>query len=278
MKLAVLADIHANLAALQAVAAHIEAWEPDKIVVAGDIVNRGPRSSECLAFVQAKQQEKGWRVVRGNHEDYVIGLNDPNAPRSGTQFEFYRPVYWTYDQLGGNVSALKRMPFALSLWTEDLTEARITHASMSGIREGIYPQMSDEKLRQRIAPPAPLLCVGHTHFPLIRQIDDSLVVNVGAVGLPFDGDIRACYGQLTWQKGRWQAEIIRLDYDLQQAERDFYETGFINDGGPLALLILDELQNARSLMYGWSMQYQEAILSGEISVGEAVEGFMDSLR
>ena len=277
MKLAVLADIHANFAALQTVAAHIEVWRPDAVVVAGDIVNRGPRSRDCLDFVQTKQQKSGWRVVRGNHEDYVIGLDDPDAPRSGPQFEFYRPVYWAYDQLGGDVSALKKMPFALSLWTEDAAEARITHASMAGIRDGIYPQMSDEKLRQKILPPSPLLCVGHTHLPLIRRIDNTLVVNVGSVGLPFDGDTRASYSQLTLQNGAWQAEIIRLEYNLQQVKRDFYETGFIDEGGPLALMILDELQNARSLMYQWALQYKDAVLSGQITMAKSVEQFMRSL-
>ncbi len=277
MKLAVLADIHANFVALQTVAAHIEAWQPDAVVVNGDIVNRGPRSRDCLEFVQAKQQESGWCVVRGNHEDYVISLDAPNAPRSGPQFELYRPVYWAYDQLGGDVSALRKMPFALSLWTEDATEARITHASMAGIRDGIYPQMSDEKLRQKINPPPPLLCVGHTHLPLIRRIDNTLVVNVGSVGLPFDGDTRASYAQLTRQNGAWQAEIIRLEYSLQQAERDFYTTGFIDEGGPLAGMILDELHNARSLMYQWTLQDKDAVLSGQITMADSVERFMRSI-
>ena len=277
MKLAVLADIHANFTALQAVAAHIEAWQPDAVVADGDIVNRGPRSRACLEFVQAKQQESGWCVVRGNHEDYVISLDAPDTPRSGPWFELYRPVYWAYNQLGGDVSALKKMPFALSLWTEDGSEARITHASMSGIRDGVFPEMPDETLRRKITPPPPLLCVAHTHLPLIRQIDNTLVVNVGSVGLPFDGDTRASYGQLVWKNGAWQAEIIRLKYNLQQAERDFYETGFIEGGGPLAKMILDELHNARSLMYHWTLQYKDAVLSGQITMAESVDRFMRSV-
>ena len=72
MKLAVLADIHANLPALHSVASHIEAWQPDGVVLAGDVVNRGPRPLECLRFVQEKQRAAGWGVVRGNHEEYVM--------------------------------------------------------------------------------------------------------------------------------------------------------------------------------------------------------------
>ncbi|NTU66001.1 MAG: metallophosphoesterase, partial [Chloroflexi bacterium] len=68
MKLAVLADIHSNWRALQAVADHIEQWQPDRVVVAGDVINRGPRPVECADFILAR----GWAWVRGNHEEYVL--------------------------------------------------------------------------------------------------------------------------------------------------------------------------------------------------------------
>ena len=71
-KLAVLSDIHGNFAALQAVADHIDRWQPDAVVVAGDIVNRGPRSRDCLRFVLARAAEAGWQIIRGNHEEYVL--------------------------------------------------------------------------------------------------------------------------------------------------------------------------------------------------------------
>ena len=72
MKLAVIADVHSNWRALQAVAADIERWQADRVVVAGDVINRGPRPVECLDFVLKMQRERGWRLVLGNHEEYVI--------------------------------------------------------------------------------------------------------------------------------------------------------------------------------------------------------------
>ena len=70
MKLAVLADVHANWPALQAVAADIERWQADRVVVAGDVINRGPRPVECADFVLVAAQS--WPWVRGNHEEYVL--------------------------------------------------------------------------------------------------------------------------------------------------------------------------------------------------------------
>ena len=102
MKLAVLADIHANWPALQTVAGHIEAWRPDCVIVAGDVVNRGPRPLECLRFVQ----DSGWSSVRGNHEEYVMTHAEPDSPRSGPQFEIWQGSFYTYRRLNEDVSAL----------------------------------------------------------------------------------------------------------------------------------------------------------------------------
>ena len=276
MKLAVLADIHANFAALQTVAEHIEAWRPDLVIVAGDVVNRGPRPMECLRFVQNKQQTQGWLTVRGNHEDYVIRYTQPDSP-TGLKFEIYRNAYWTYQQLDGDVSALETMPFQQSFCAPDGQEICVTHASIRGNRDGIYLETSDEELRQQIQPQARLFCVGHTHRPLVRRIDGTLVVNVGAAGLPFGGDNRACYGQMIWQQGQWQAEIVRLDYDRPQTERDFFDSGFMAEGGALAPLIMDEFHTAQSRLYQWTEKYQARVLGGEIMLEESVRGFLREL-
>jgi len=274
MKLAVLADIHANYTALQTVTEHIEGWHPDRVVVAGDIVNRGPRPAECLRFVQEKQRTYGWLTVRGNHEDYVISCGAPDAPNCGPEYDIFRTAYWTYQQLNGNVAVLEAMLFQQSLKVPDGSEARIAHASMRGNRDGIYPETTDDELRRQIQPPPALLCVGHTHRPLIREIDETLVVNVGAAGLPFDGDRRASYAQLEWQPGKWNAKIIRLDYDWQQTERDFLESGFMEESGALAPLILDEFHTARSRLYQWAEKYEAGVLGGEMTIEESVQRFI----
>jgi predicted phosphodiesterase len=232
---------------------------------------------ECLRFVQEKQQNHGWLTTRGNHEDYVISCNDPDAPHCGPQYDIHRTGYWTYQQLNGNVASLEAMPFQQSLTAPNGSEARITHASMRGNRDGIYPETTDEELRQQIQPAPNLLCVGHTHRPLVRQIDGTLVVNTGAAGLPFDGDRRASYAQLTWQQGKWNAKVIRLDYDRQQTEQDFYQSGFMTESGALAPLILNEFHTARSRIYQWAEKYEAAVLAGEMTIEKSVEEFLGGL-
>jgi putative phosphoesterase len=274
MKLAVIADIHANLPALQAVTDHLEKWQPDLVVVAGDIVNRGPRPVECLQFVQDKQRTRNWQSVIGNHEEYVIHHSLPDSPRTGPRFQIYQTSYWTYQQLKGDVSTLKALPYQVTHSTSDGL-LHITHASIRSTRDGIVTWTSDDHVRKQIDPQAAVFCVGHTHLPLIRQIDQTLVVNAGSVGLPFDGDPRAAYAQIEWIDHHWQANIIRLDYDRAQADRDFDETGFMQDSGAFAPLIRRELATARSALMEWSIKFEQAVIGGEMSIEESVQRFLN---
>ncbi len=302
MKIAVLSDIHANYIALQAVYEHLQDWGPDRVIVAGDVVNRGPRPWECLQFVLEKQQTDGWVVLRGNHEDYVISQADPRAPTSGPAFEVHRPSYWTFARLGYDVTSLQAMPYQISLPGPDGREVRFVHASMRGNRDGVYPETPDRELQGKITPSAAetrdyqtvagrcepetfaqpvafadpaVFAVGHTHRPLVRHLNGTLVVNAGSAGLPFDRDTRPSYAQLTWEDGRWEARIVRVEYDLRLAEEDFYRSGYVDEAGPLIQLVLIELRQARSQLFSWSALYQAQALAGQITMEESVRRFLN---
>ena len=237
MKIAVLADIHGNCRALEAVTDHLERWKPDYVLVAGDIVNRGPRSLRSQEFIKEKQETDNWQVIRGNHEDYVIARDDPDDPKCGPLYEQFKPVYFTYDQLNRDVTYIKNLPERLSFKFDDAGEVRMLHASMVNNREGIYPETSNQTLAQLIAPAPSVFITGHTHRALVRTLNGSLVVNAGSVGLPFDGDTRTGYAQIAWDGNLWRGEIVRLEYDIQKAEQDYYDSGFMDQGGPLVKLI-----------------------------------------
>jgi putative phosphoesterase len=272
MKLAVLTDIHGNLPALETVAAHLDSWGPDRVFVAGDIVNRGPRSPACLKFVLEKEREDGWEILKGNHEDYVISQSQPDAPQEGPEAEAFQIARWTLGRLDGDVSVISNWPDKIEFTGPDGRLVRMAHASILGNREGIFPHMTLKTLRRRVGKPVPaLFCVGHTHYPLIRKVDGALVVNAGAVGLPFDGDWRAGYAQITWGNGSWKAQIVRLEYDRDQVIQDCTTTGFLPDGGPVARLVLAELIFARSQIFSWMKDYYDAILAGKKTVASTVK-------
>lgn len=271
MKIAVISDIHGNLPALEAVIQHLEIWRPDQVVVNGDIVNRGPNSSACLDLVREKAETNGWLLLRGNHEEFVVQCAAPDCPESGPEYELLRFARWCSKQLNGRISYLQSLPEVYEWTAPDGAELRVVHGSMRSNRDGIYPDMDDTVLRERIAPAPAVFVAGHTHRPLIRRVDDTQVVNVGAVGSPFDGDRRLSYGQFTWTAAAgWQSGIVRLPYDYEQIERDYVASGFLSEAGPMAKLMLTELRQARGLVYLWAGRYQEAMMAGEISIDESV--------
>lgn len=270
MKIAVLSDIHGNLPALQAVVSHIDSWQPDLVVVSGDIVNRGPCSLTCLRLIRERQQADGWQLLRGNHEEYVIACSRPDALKSGPAYEVRRFAHWAYRQLNGDISELKAMSDQFQWTAPDGSEFRVVHASMRNNRDGIYRNTPDEELEKQIAPVPAVFVAGHTHRPLIRRLRDSIVVNVGAVGAPFDRDTRASYGQFTWGRQGWKAKIVRLKYDRQQTERDYVASGFLEQAGPLTQLMLVELRSASGLIYRWAEKYEAAVMAEAVSVEESV--------
>lgn len=275
MKIAALGDIHGNYQALITVLDHVENWKPDLIFVLGDIVNRGPRSKECLDLIQDRSVNPAWHVIKGNHEGYVLKYEDPEYCRQGVEFDLKQVIHWTYESLTrDDLAVLKRLPTEIRIDLSGPGIVEAAHASTAGDRIGIYPNTPDNKLAGLISEESRLFLVGHTHQPLVRLYNSTLVINTGAIGLPFDGDRRAAYAQIEYNQDTWQGKVIRVPYDLNAAEDDFYRTGFIPQGGPIAELILKELQLGWPQLGKWYGKYETGVRDGEISLKDAVYEFL----
>jgi len=275
MKIAALGDIHGNYQALITVLDHVDRWRPDLVLVLGDIINRGPRSRECLHLIQERGKSPAWHIIKGNHEGYVLNMEDPALPHSGMEYELRRVIHFTYEALSSeDIQAVKDLPVQISQETAGDQLVWACHASSAGDRIGIYPDTPGLDLPGLINTDANLFLVGHTHQPFIRKWEKTTIINTGSVGLPFDGNLRASYAQLTYHNQSWQGKIVRIDYDQKAAEDDFYTSGFIPQGGALADLILAELRLGWPQLSKWFRRYETAILAGEISPQEAVAEFL----
>lgn len=271
MRLVVLSDIHANRPALDRVLAAVDACKPTHVVVAGDMINRGPHPRCCLERILDRRGRMGWHVLRGNHEDFVI--LEATAPRIPTPWEsqLYAHTRWTLDRVRDFVPVLQDLPDRIALRAPDGSELRFLHASMRSNRHGLYAHMNEEDVGELIAPAPPVLIVGHTHIPFVRTFGQTLIVNAGAVGLPFDGDTRPSFALLEWNDGAWSAEIVRIDYDHAQAVEDFSSSGYLAEGGPMVRLILDELHFAQPRLGWWHRHYEDRVARGELTIEDSVE-------
>jgi predicted phosphodiesterase len=274
MKVAVFSDVQANLPAMQEAVAHIEAWQPDLVVMAGDLVNRGPDSLGCLELFDQKRRESGWLPVNGNHEVWVLHCGR-EAPASDGEREIRRFADFAWRQVAERPELLRDWPDHLCLQPPGADAwLHVTHGTMAGNRDGITPGTSDASLIGKLPEGVALFVTGHTHRPHQRRTQDMDVVNVGSIGSPFDGDPRASYGQFTWRNGSWHTRIVRFAYDRERAARDFEDSGFLDQGGPLARMIYLEWQRATLLMSEWRRRYQQAVLDGEISLAHSVDSYL----
>ena len=284
MRFAVISDIHANLPALLAVDEDLKDVAPDFVVVAGDFINRGPQPREVLQFLL----EKKWPLLRGNHEDYVIAQCEGFAPGDIRANPVWRPAQWTAEQLDKDDSAFRSLPLTMTFQAphSDVPSTNrvldnpvlIAHGTPQVNNDGVFGKTSDSQLRQMLGKNAPSLFVcAHTHVALMREIDSTLVVNVGSVGLPFNGDPRAQYGVFTWQNNAWNAEPRKIEYDREKTYRAFETGGFLKNGGPLARVILHEVETASPHLGPWVRQFSDQVRGGKMTIAQATEAYFKML-
>lgn len=258
MRLAVLADIHANRYALEAVLADVAAQGVEQLVVNGDLVNRGP---DNLAVLE-RLWPLGCLKTLGNHEDLMLkwSVRAPDLPASWFGDPFWRATAWSAAQLeaAGWLPELATLPMMHWLEFAPGTSLLIAHGSPRHYREGLSERLPDEMLSEILQMhPADVLVGSHTHSAMLRRWGQHLVLNTGAVGAPFDGDPRAQYLVLELRGGRWRAEFRRVAYDRRPALEAFETSGLLEEGGLSAHIFKLELQNARSYLTPFWMWSEE---------------------
>jgi len=277
MKVVVFSDVQGNLPAMEVVVEHILDWNPDLVIMAGDLVNRGPSSCACLDLFNALRHQRGWLPIVGNHEAWVLRCGQ-ERPLDALDAAMRRFADVTFREILEIEDVLLDWPDHISFHADvEDSWVHVTHGSMAGHRAGISATTTDWDLRGRLPEDISLFVGAHTHKPLQRRFGRTRILNVGSVGSPFDNDVRACYGRLEMRDGHWQTHIVRLPYDRARTERDFVESGFIERGGPLAKIIFEEWRRARMLLARWHRCYGEAVRNGVVTLEHAVTEFLQSL-
>jgi predicted phosphodiesterase len=258
MRIAILADVHANLPAVEAVLEDISQQHVDRVVVNGDSVNRGP---ESVAVMRTLQQVKHDAVL-GNHDDVMLMIDE----RRDVDIDpWYLDPFWLSARLAakqveqaGYLDAIRAMPMTLRIEQPGAPSLLISHGSPRHYREGIGPRTTPEVISEITEEhPADVLVGSHTHRPYLASWGRYTVMNTGSVGAPFTGDPRAHYLILTLAGGRWVPEFRRLPYDRQRALDAYERSGMLAQGGLSAAIFREELRHARSFMVPFLMWCEE---------------------
>jgi predicted phosphodiesterase len=210
VRIAILSDIHGNLAALEAALDDVRATAPDRVIVNGDIINRGPQSIECLQAIRAL----GWPVVFGNHEEYALKRIDGEVPEPW-RTRFWEPFQHVADALSADeIAYLRALPRDYVVNVPHLPAMRIVHGSMRALNDALGFWMSDAELLEAVdGAPEPIVIGAHSHRTFERRVGTRWMLNSGSVGAPFNGDPGAQYLLMTATNGHWEAEFRSVTYD-----------------------------------------------------------------
>lgn len=241
-RIAILADIHGNIPALEAVIGDIADQRPDLVLVGGDLVGRGPEGSAVAERIRGL----GWPCIQGNHESFLLSLRRDDPLREGQTWADLACHRWMAQELTEEdarfIAGLPR-----DLPVEVGAGLRVVHGSPSSFHEGLGSWTPDEVLRGHLDTiPEPALVCAHTHRPFARHLGEQLVVNVGSVGLSFDGDWRARYAVLSTDGEMWEVEHRTLEWDRDRFLAIYRSSGFMDAGGVTARLLEMEVHTARS--------------------------------
>jgi predicted phosphodiesterase len=228
MLLGLISDIHGNLLALEAVLAELEREPLDRLVCLGDVV-AGPRANEALARIRGL----GCPVIMGNWDAWSI--DGMPQPTSSVEEKLYAiGAYWADRLDDEDRDFIRSFVPTLELELEPEKTLLCFHGSPSSFDHWIVATTPDEEVARMLAGrKAPVMAGGHTHLQMVRRYSDSLFLNPGSVGLPFElwspEDVRiaprAEYALLTSADGRLAVELRRTTYDVEAHLRSGLESG-----------------------------------------------------
>lgn len=216
--LAILADIHGNCIALQAVLNDLERrGGADHMIVLGDLAVFGPDPSGVLTLLQA--HEPIFHVC-GNTDRYLVEARYPTIPGDENwRSQVLASFPWTASQLGqAGLNFLAHLLRRQFLNFSEEHPILAVHGSPRSDEENIDPDTPEVELRRMLLDGLAynLLLCAHTHVPLDRIVAEKRVVNVGSVGLPFDGDPRASYALIHLVPGgEYRVEFRRVAYEVE---------------------------------------------------------------
>lgn len=218
----IISDIHSNLKALDVVLNKL--YRAEKLICLGDIVGYGPDPNECVE----KVRELNIPTVAGNHDRAVTGEIEITWFNQSAR----EAVIWTQREIKEeNLEYLRNLPEIIE---EDDFQA--VHGSLRAPLEEYIMSISEalptfEKMTK------PVCFIGHSHAPLFIALKkdgnydgrmlldgeevlvedyEKVIINVGGVGQPRDGDPRASYG--LYDSKTKIFTLHRVEYNIKQVQ------------------------------------------------------------
>jgi predicted phosphodiesterase len=219
LRIALIADIHGNLGALDAVLAAIERDRVDQVISLGDVAASGPQPREVIERLRGL----GCRSVMGNTDAWLLSPSHRvDADEDWRRIEAIDE--WCAAQLGpAQLDYLRSFEPLVRLPLADDASMLCFHGSPRSFDEVMVATTPDDQLEEMLAGHRALVMAGgHTHVQMLRRFGEALMINPGSVGLPFEragatGPARnppwAEYALVEWREGEASVAFRRVPVD-----------------------------------------------------------------
>lgn len=225
--------------------ADLSNFEVDHVIVPGDVISFGPFSRQTAEMVI----KNGWSVIRGNNEYFLVDYQTPRAPEEWDDPVQFAPTVWLNGQFDKRLKTIiGAWPDTLQLRFRDAPPIQVFHGTPDSPWDSIYETMTDEEIEKKLNPvEASYVICGHTHLPMDRQAEKWRIFNPGSVGVPLDGIFSASYMILEGQEKGWTPTFRRIPFDYEAVFREFENSGYNRESGPIGKLVVEVYKTARPL-------------------------------
>lgn len=206
MKIAIISDIHANIYGLKTVLADFP--KIDKILCAGDITGYYPFVNEVIDELKKRRV----LAVRGNHDQYLLDGKAPKDKNDDVKNSVQRMKKIISEE---NLDYVKSLPELLNLGINN-KKVLIVHGSpWDQLEERIYPDYPNFSKFSEVD--ADVIILGHTHYPMIKKINNKIVVNPGSCGQPRDYNLLS---YVLWNTENNTFENKRISWDIEKFKKE----------------------------------------------------------
>lgn len=230
MRIALVADIHSNLPALEAVLRAAKKHSPDLILSLGDQVNLGPCPKETLALLRAENVT----CLHGNHERYILSAmaDDPG----------YQGANFTAVRFQAQILHPEEITFPKSLELEGVT---FCHAMPEDDRFPVFDHTKAIPLLEKMAfdKPTHIIC-GHGHNPTHISLPNVTIDSIGSAGCMDDGvPGTAPYAILTLERSYSFLRPYFVSYDASVIPSLYKKSGFVQADPIMSHIICLQMMN-----------------------------------
>jgi putative phosphoesterase len=221
MKSLIFADIHSNLAALEAMLDN--EGDFDEIIFLGDAVIGGPQPDEVLSLLS---KLKGFFLM-GNHDAEVLKVDLEKVETNPNRIW----IQWTRKHISPeNIEFIKTfVNEPCSIERQGLSFS-LTHGCLPReLGHRLWPD-SESEIFDGLAKlhPSPHILIGHSHVQFIRQHKNTTVINPGGLGQPRLGQPLACYvvledGEIKFKAVKYDSEKTCKAIDSVPLDKDFID-------------------------------------------------------